>query len=449
MARRIAIEVAIIVLLVIANGVFAMIEIAVVSARRARLQKRADRGDERAAAALALARSPNEFLSTVQIGITLVGVFAGAFAGATIAEQIGAGLASVPWIGEYGEAVGIAIVVIAITFLSLVLGELVPKRLGLANAEAVAAAAARPMRRLARFARPVVWLCGISTEAVLRLLGPRARAGAEPPVTEEEVRVLIEQGTKHGTFVDAERSMIESVLRLGDRRVAEVMTPRQDLVVLDLRSDGPAEIARKIRTSRQARFPVVRGDLEDVVGIVRSEDLLAASLEGRPVDLAACATKPLYVPESLPALALLDRFQTQRPRVALVVDEYGGIEGIVTMGDVLDAIVGAPAEDGRARERAGARRGEGARAFEGSMPMDEVEDALGIDRDPSPTERAPYRTLGGFIMWRLGRVAEAGDRCDWRGFHFEVAAMDGRRVDRVTVTRHGKAARGEEGAPGA
>jgi putative hemolysin len=303
MLSTLATEILIIVLLVLLNGVFAMSEIAVVSARKARLQQLAREGKAGARAALALAAEPTRFLSTVQIGITLVGILAGAFGGATLAEQLADRLSAIPGLARYSEAIGVAIIVVAISYLSLVVGELVPKRLALTNPEKVASAVARPMRTLATLAAPVVQLLSLSTNAILRVLVPRPPA--EQPVTEEEIKILIEQGAQSGVFEAVEQEIVESVFRLADRRVGALMTPRTEIVWLDL-NDAPEEIERQVAACEHSRFPVGQGRLDNVVGIVRGRDVLATRASGQPFDLKTIMTLPLFVPESLRALTLLE-----------------------------------------------------------------------------------------------------------------------------------------------
>jgi putative hemolysin len=319
----IALEWAIILLLILVNGLFAMSEIAVVSARKARLGERADRGDRKAAAALELASSPETFLSTVQIGITLVGVFAGAFGGATVAEKLGGLLEPYPRLAPYGEAIGVGAVVLGITYFSLVLGELVPKRIALSSPERIASAVAMPMKRLARLASPAVRLLTGSTNLVLRLIP--VRASAEPPITEEEIKTLMAQGTETGAFERAELDIVGRVFRLADRHAASVMTPRSEVVGLDLETD-PAERRRTIRECGKSQLPVARGSLDDVVGILRVKDWLRVG-EDDPGSDPAQLQAALFVPESMDALALLEQLQKSRRHLAIVLDEHGGTAG--------------------------------------------------------------------------------------------------------------------------
>jgi putative hemolysin len=417
-----------ILILILANGVFAMSEIAIISARKARLEERASRGDARARAALELANAPAEFLSAVQIGITLIGILTGAFGGATIADAVAANLARIAWLAPYSQALAVGLVVVCITFLSLVLGELVPKRLALSDPERIASIMARPMHSLARVTAPVVRLLTVSTNVVLRVLG--VRPSAEPPVTEEEIQVLIEQGTRAGVFEEAEQDMVEGVLRLGDRQISTMMTPRTEIIWFDV-DDSPDEVQRKIAASAHSRFPVAYGSLDSIVGVVQTKDLLMHSLCGEPLDLRALAQRPLFVPETKPVLDVIELFRETRTHIALVIDEYGGLLGMVTINDILEGIVGNMPTVGEPVEPEAIQREDGSWLLDGLMPVDELEDLLQIIL---PEEaRGTYQTLGGFVMAQLGRIPVTADHFEWNRLHFEVMDMDGHRVDKVLV----------------
>ena len=424
---RVGVEVAVVLALIVANGVFSMSETAVVSSRRARLQQRADAGDPAAGRALALAEHPNVFLATVQVGITLIGILSGALGGATVARSLGALLRGVPGLGRYADGVALVLVVVVITYLSLVVGELVPKRIALNNPEGVAARVSGPMQRLAAAVAPVVRLLGASTDAALRLLG--VRPSAEPPVTEEEVGVLLEQGARAGVFDPAERDLVGGVFGLADAPVAALMTPRPDVVWLDL-DDPPEAHRRAMAGSVFSRFPVARGDLDRVVGVVRAKDLLADALEGRVPAVGDLLRPALAVPEGLPALRLLERFREAGEHLALVVDEYGGTAGLVTLQDVLEAIAGDLPSAGEPDDPAAVRRGDGSWLLDGALPADRLRELLGGEPLP-PREAGDYRTLGGFVLVRLGTIPAVGEHFAWGGWRFEVADMDGHRVDKV------------------
>lgn len=429
MSVIITFEILFIVLLLIANGIFAMSELAVVASRKTRLQRMAASGNTRASAALALAQQPERFLSTIQIGITLVGILAGAFGGATIAEQLGAKISTVPTLAPYGEAIGLIIVVLSITYLSLVIGELVPKRLALNNPERVAILIAGPMRGLARLASPVVSLLGVSTSAVLTFL--RMRAPTEPPVTEDEIKVLLQQGTQAGVFEEAEQEMIKSVFRLTDRSVEALMTPRMNIVWLDV-NDPPEKVHRKVAESTYSRFPVCRGNLDNLLGIVKAKDMLSRCVSGASLDLQASLKQPVFVPESTPAIRALEMFKAARTHLALVIDEYGAVEGLVTTNDILEAIVGdiAPVQSDAGNDAV--QREDGSWLLDGALPVDEFREIFSVERLPGE-ERGAYHTLAGFILFHLGRIPSEADHFEWHGLRFEIVDMDGNRIDKVLV----------------
>ncbi|HUF37529.1 MAG TPA: hemolysin family protein [Anaerolineales bacterium] len=422
-------EILVILLLILANGVFAMAEIAVVSARKARLQEDVDEGRAGAAAALRLAEAPNDFLSTVQIGITLIGILAGAFGGATIAEGLETYLDGFPRLAPYSEFFAVAVVVVFITYFSLVLGELAPKRLALRDPERIAARVAGPMGVLARVGAPVVRLLSFSTDAVIRFLG--VSPSEEPEVTEEEIRVMIEQGTRIGVFDEAEQDMIEGVLKLGDRRVGAVMTPRSQVVSLAL-DDDRKTIARKLADNRYSRFPLVEDDLDSVVGIVQTKDILLELLESGELDLRTQSHEPLYVPERLPALRLLAQFREKGAHTALVVDEYGVIQGIVTHNDILEDIVGFAPTLGPFAEPELVERADGSYLADGLIPVDEIRSLLRLGELPGEAE-GHFHTLGGFVTAHMGKIPSAGEGFAWGGWAFEVMDMDLNRVDKVLI----------------
>jgi putative hemolysin len=402
---------------------------AVVSVRRARLQHRAAAGDRGARLALELANTPQDFLATVQIGITLVGILAGALAGATLAEQIGVALSALPLLAPYAEAIGLAIVVAAITYLSLVLGELVPKRLALSHADAVAPAVAAPMKWLSRAARPAVKLLALSTDAVLALM--RIAPRAEPAVTAEEIEVLIEQGAQAGTVESAERAMLASIFRLGERRVGHLMTPRTEIAFLD-GADSVEEIQSTFAATPHGHYPLIAGTPDNVVGVVRATDLLARCLAGQPPDLRLVARAPLYLPEGTPALRALELFKASATPMALVIDEHGGLQGLVTLTDVLEAIVGEIPQRADRSDLEIVQREDGSWLVDGLMGIDRFKERFGLRELPGERE-VQYQTLGGFVMTALGRVPATGDRLQLGELSFEVVDMDGHRVDKVLV----------------
>ncbi len=424
-------EIVIVLLLIVLNGVFSMSELAVVSARRARLQLRAEAGDRGAQAALELAESPDRFLSTIQVGITLVGILAGAFGGSTISRGLAAALADIPALEPYSDAIGVGVVVVAITYLSLVLGELVPKRIALTNPEGIASAVARPMMLLARLAGPIVALLTGSTSLVVRLL--RVRPPEEPPVTEEEITAMLAQGAEAGVFEEMEQDIVENVFRLGEQRAADLMTPRYAMAAIDI--DEPvAESLRRMAATDHFYFPVYQGDLDHVLGVVSIRDLWLRALDGKPPDLRAALFQPLFVPESLRAARLLELFQQTGQQIALVVNEYGSVEGLITLSDVLRAIVG-DAVLADARDSGAVQREDGTWLLDGTLPLDEFRERIGETPLIELAEQHGYQTVAGMVLTQLGRIPAEGDHFERDGLRFEVVDMDGQRIDKVLVCR--------------
>ncbi|MBD2693152.1 hemolysin family protein [Anabaena catenula] len=422
-------EILTILVLIFANGVFSMSEMAVVSARKVRLQQLANQGDINARAALQLAESPNHFLSIVQVGITLINILNGVFGGATIAKRLEEYVKLVPVLANYSGAIAFGVVVLLITFFSLIVGELVPKRLALNNPEKIAALVAVPMRALASIASPIVYLLSASTDLVLRILG--ITPSTEPQVTEEEIKILIEQGTEAGTFEEAEQDMVERVFRLGDRPVSYLMTPRPDIVWLDL-EDPPEENREKMVDSAYSRYPVCQEGLDNVLGVIPVTDLLARSFRGEPLDLTVGLRQPVFVPESTRGLKVLELFKQTITHMALVVDEYGVIQGLVTLNDIMSEIVGdVPAGPGQEQPEA-VQREDGSWLVDGMLPIEEFLELFDID-ELEPEERGSYQTLGGLVITHLGRIPAAADHFEWEGMRFEVMDMDGNRVDKVLV----------------
>lgn len=421
-------EILILILLILTNGLFSLAEMAVVSARRVRLQQRAEEGSKGARAALNLASHPTRFLSTVQTGITLIGILSGAFGGATIAEWLAAYFAQYSALQPYSEAIGVGIVVTVVTYLSLVIGELVPKRLALNNAESIAASVAPLMEFVAKIARPVVSLLSFSTEILVRLL--RIRPTSEPAITEEEVKILIEQGRQTGIFEDVEQEIVERVFRLSDRTVNSMMTHRSEMVWLDV-EDTLEENIKKIVASGHSNFIVCEGDLDRVLGILKVKDLLSEYAGGHAVSIKTALQMPPFVPEGMNALEVVERLRQVKSPLALVVDEYGTIAGMVTLTDVLEAIVGdIPGLDDEGEAEA-TQREDGSWLLDGMMSVDELQ--LLLDLDELPEEDMNYDTVGGLFMAQLGRIPVVGDKFQWHNLHFEVMDMDGHRVDKVLI----------------
>jgi putative hemolysin len=415
----------VIALLILLNGFFAMSELAVLSSRRARLEQLADEKVRGARAALKLFEDPTRLLSTAQAGITLISVFAGAYSGATFAEPLSG---SLPVLGAYAYPVALGIVVVLITYLSLLVGELVPKRIAFNDPERIAAWVAPIMTRMSLVGAPVVFLLRISTETLMKLL--RIPEKRESQVSEEEVKRLIAEGARTGIFHIAERDMINGVLRLADRSVRSVMTPRVEVIWIDL-DDPPETIRREIAESGHSRYPAGRKGLDELEGIVHTKHLFDQTVRTGRFDIAASLRQPLVVHEATPVLGLLEMFRENPVHMAVVVDEYGGVEGIVTPTDILTAIAGELPEDvGDLEEAAAVRREDGSWLMDGMLGIHEAERLL-ERKDMRGDE--DFETLAGFVLARLARIPQIGDHFEWGGLRFEIVDMDGRRVDRILV----------------
>lgn len=437
----ILLELALIAALFVLNGALAMSEIAIVTARRPRLERRAKAGDAGAGTALELIAEPTQFLSTVQVGITLIGIIAGTVGGATIAGELGALLEEVPGTGQYAHEAGFVLVVAGITYLSLIIGELVPKRIALSNPERIAAMVARPMQLLALVSRPVVRVLTISTNFVLRLL--RVKRTREAAVTDEDVRALVAQGTATGTIHAGEEEIVERVLRLGDRPVRAIMTPRPDVEWITLDEDT-ASLRRLLLDSERTRLLVCGESVDDVVGVVLTRDLLRQCIEGEAFDVRAVLKQPLFVPESAPVLRLLEMFRQSEVAAAVVLDEFGGVQGMATVSDIFADLVGDIPGAGRAPDQPEiVARPDGSWLVDGSTSVEDLEEAIGLERSFEEQAR-DYQTAAGLVLTHLGRMPQTGDMLDAMGFRFEVVDMDGRRIDRLIVTRLDAAVAGDQ-----
>jgi len=425
-----SIEIIAIILLVLANGVFALSEIAIASSRKARLRQHAEEGKREAQVALDLASDPNQFLSTVQIGITLIATLTGAFGGVTLARELGVYLNTWPLVAPHGESVAITIVVLAISFLSLILGELVPKRIALSSPERFAMAVAIPMRTLSRVGSPAVRFLSWTTDVILKLIPIRHQS--EPPVTEEEIKLMIEEGTEAGAFEEAEQEMIEGVFGLGDRRAVELMRPRMNIVWVDVQDTSEA-IWATISKSTYSRFPVGDGSFDQVIGYVHVKDLLGLHIEGRPVDWKTVIRPLPAVPETMRALKVLEVFQQSRTHIALVVNEHGGAEGLITMHDILEAVVGDLPSPGDKPEPHATEREDGSWLVDGTTPVFEFKELLDI-KDLPGEDDGGFTTLGGFVVAQMGRIPAAGDHFEVGPKRYEVVDMDRNRVDKVLVS---------------
>jgi putative hemolysin len=413
-----------IAILLLLNGVLAMAETALLSVRKTRLQNQHNKGDARAGLVLKLTENPNQFLSVIQIGITTIDLLIGALTAATLGVWIAMELERFPALAEYSEIISILIGVLPVTYLSLVLGELVPKRLALRDPEGVSSAVAGSMLFFSKLFSPFVKLLSFSTEAILKLMG--VTANEEPPVTEEELHLLIDQGTQAGIFQEAEQDMVEGIFSLGDSRVYSLMTPRTELVWLDI-TDTIEEIREKIAECPYSRFPVRQDSLETILGIVKSRDLLVESLSGKEIDLKALLKPAFFIPETMFASRALELFKEKSTELLLVVDEFGGLQGLLTINDILEEIVGAMEFE----EPQATQRQDGSWLLDGMLEVDEFKELFNFQTLPHEDE---YETLSGFMMTSLGRVPNSTDNFEWNGFRFEVMDMDGRRVDKVLVT---------------
>jgi magnesium and cobalt exporter, CNNM family len=423
------VPVTIVLLLILLNGFFAMAEIALVSARTARLKTLAEADNRGARAALELKSDPSRMLATVQIGITVIAVLSGTFGQATLGERLQMVLDQYPgFLARYAHAISMALVVLAISYFSLIIGELVPKRIAMSHAEAIAAALAQTMRAISRVGAPVAWFLSASTNLILRLLPMRNQTAA--PVTDEEISFMLREGTATGHIPQAETEIVEMALRLGDRRASTVMTPRTQIEWLDL-NDSEEENRRRIRESPYSRFPIMQGSSQQVVGIVEAKDLLARCLAGQPLDLRSATRPPLYLPNTVSALRVLDMFKSSGEPMALIVDEYGDLEGLVTPSDILEALVGDIPGASDADQRV-VRREDGTWLIDGMVGLDELKQVLSLSHLTG--EDADFHTLGGYLMARLKRVPMIADRVTANGYQFEIVDMDGRRVDRVLIT---------------
>ena len=420
-------EILIVVALTIVNGLLAMSELAVVSSRTARLKVLSDQGSKGAATAMRLAEDPGRFLSTVQIGITLVGVLSGAFSGATLGARLS------EWLGTHGfspsvsDTLGVGIVVVAITYLSLILGELVPKQIALRDPERVAARVAPAMWLLSKIGAPVVFLLDVSGKAVLRLLGQKGES--EERVTEEEVRTIIAEAETAGVLERDEREMIAGVMRLADRSARALMTPRREVEVIDL-EDSAEEIRQQLRATRRSRLPVQDGEADSIVGVIVVKDLIEFLQAGDTQDLRALVQETPIVMDTADSLHVLREIRSSRVHMALVFDEYGHFEGIITPGDVLEAIIGAFQEEEEG-EPAIVTRADGSYLVAGWMQVDEFSHELGI---PIPRD-ADFQTVAGFILAELNHLPNVGESFDKGHWRFEVVDLDGRRIDKILVTR--------------
>jgi putative hemolysin len=428
-------DLVLLVVLILINGIFAMSEIAVVTARKARLQNLADDGSAGAKAALALHQEPSSFLSTIQVGITSVGILSGAIGEAALADPLAQWLGGLPSLEPYARGIALTITVIALTYFSVVVGELVPKRLALLAPETIASLIARPMQALARFTHPLVVLLSGSCTAILGILG--AHRKEEPPVTDDEIKVMMEQGAEAGVFHEGEQALVSNVLRLDDLRIPAIMTPRRDMFVIDL-EEGAEVVRQRIVETEFTRMIVCRDGLDHILGVLQTGDLLRRVMPGHAVtmlDIEAVLSPPLYIPESVTTAQLLEHFRNARLQFALIVDEYGEVEGMVTMTDVLAAIVGDMSSPVAGEDRDMIQRDDGSWLVDGDVTLERVKMLLDIDEELPGETSQTFHTLGGLVMHILGRIPSPADHTEVAGWRIEVVDMDRNRVDKVLLAR--------------
>ncbi len=423
-------DVAILLALIVINALFAMAEVALLTAKRSKLQRMVDSGDRQAAAALELGEDPNRFLSTVQIGITTIGILNGVVAESALSAPVAHWLESLGVAHETSGWLASTLIVIIITYLSIVLGELVPKRIGQTNPEPIARIVAKPMLTLALVARPLVRLLSGSTQLLLRMVGIR-HAGA-PMVTEEEIHALLEEGSDAGVIEENERQMVRNVFRLDDRQITSLMVPRGDIISLDL--DEPLnENLQRIQDSEHSRFPVCKGGFDDVVGIINAKVLLAQTLRGETPDFRTDLQPAVFVPESLTGMELLEHFKSSGVQMAFVIDEYGEIQGLITLQDLIEAIAGEFKPDDH-EDAWAIQRQDGTWLLDGIIPVPELKDTLGLEAVPEE-DKGRYNTLSGMLMLLMGRIPTTGETVEWGGWRFEVVDMDGKRIDKVLASQ--------------
>lgn len=422
-----SLEIFLLIILVLANALFAMSEIAIVSSRKVRLEKRAEKGSSGAKAALAMANEPTQMLSTMQAGISIIGIFTGAFSGITIAQRLAAELKAIPVIAPFSEALSLVLVVSVITYISLIIGELVPKKIALANPEPIAATLAVPMQFFAKCASPLITLLSASTELVIKIL--RIKESIEPLVTEDEVKNMLEQGAQCGTFEKAEQDMVERIFRLSDMRVSALMTPRTQVDWLDIEDTNEQNLSLLLETN-YSRFPVARGSLDEVIGVVYTKDLLANRLNGHPLQIEGAVRDPLCVPKNIKAFKVLEMFKQTGMHMAFVIDEYGGFLGLVTINDILEHIVGDIPSLHQGEEPEIITRDDGSWLLDGMVSTEEIKKLFAIEQLPGEDD---YQTLGGFIFSYIGYIPQSGEHFVWEGLRFEVIDMDGARIDKVLV----------------
>ncbi len=425
-------DIALLLLLILLNGIFAMSEIAVISSRTARLQKLANDGNPGAKSALRLKSEPSLFLSTVQVGITMVGILSGAIGESALAAPLTDWLAGFPQLQPYARGIAVTVVVVTLTYFSVVVGELVPKRLGLRAPEKIASMIALPMKLLARLTSPLVWFLSSSSNLLLRIIGSRKKN--EPPVTNAEIRLLMEQGAEAGVFHESEQAFVANILGLDEQNIKAIMTPRQDIYLLDL-NKPEAEIRRSLAECPFSRVVVCRGGLEHILGLLRTADLLKSALACESLDIEHFLHPPLYLWEAVTTSQVIENFRKANLQCAMIVDEYGELQGLVTLTDVLESIVGELPSTGDPDDNTFIEREDGSWLVDGSVPIERLKMRLKIEESFPGEEKNAYLTVGGLVIHLLGRIPTEADHFEEKGYRFEVVDMDNNRVDKVLVSR--------------
>jgi putative hemolysin len=423
-------EFLVLLLLILLNGFFSLSEMALVSSRKARLKSEADKGKSAYQLAFKTRESPSRYLSTIQVAITLIGILTGTVSGTTISQRLAAWLATFPALEKYAASISIAVVVLAITFLSVIIGELVPKSIALHNPEQIAAFTIRPMHFLSVLFFPVVRLLSAATDGLVRLMG--FHRAAESAITPEEVKILVEQGEESGVFETAEREMVEGVLNLDDRRVTMFMTPRTDVVALDTADSREAHVRAIIEHAEFGYLPVVEGDLDHAIGMLEVKRALTRLAQGRFAGIRECMQSAVMIPESFSGLQALGILKNAKKSAGLIVDEYGGVSGLVTIGDLLEVVANL-SEIEQQEEPQIFKRSDGSYLVDGSMPIDEFAEALELNVEQF--SRDDYDTVAGFVLHRTGTIPKAGDTIEWPPLSIEVVDMDGKRIDKVLVKK--------------
>lgn len=423
----VAIQIFFIFLLFLFNGLLAMSEIAIITSRRARLEQLKEEGDKRAELAIELSQKSDEFLSTIQIGITLVGIFAGVFGGATLTSRLESFL-NTTFFAPYSSVLSFVVIVGSITFFSLLIGELAPKRIALNNPEKIALRMARPLKMLSHITYPFVKILSISSNLLLKMIGSSSLG--QPPVSEEEVKYLIKEGTEAGVFEEAEQDMMESVLKLGNKPIGALMTPRTEIEWHDI-EDSLEKFHETITQSSRSVFPIGKGSLDNVLGVIHTKDYLSKKLSSDVFPLEEIIKDSLFILESTPVLKVVEMFKRSAIHIAFIIDEHGVVQGLVTINDVLESIIGDISLTG---EPESVQREDGSWLIDGMLPLDEFKKIFNIEKWPGE-EKGHYHTMGGLILVHFGKIPVVGNNFEWNGFRFEVVDMDGRRVDKILVMK--------------